>query len=679
TELFENLTLMGYNITQNQKLTFQKGQCSHQWKYLIHTIMQCLSPKSTGFKEFSSNIATALVCLATNRTYNFSKIIFDGMVKNVNNKISKFLMYPRFLTICLRMSQFGQITHTHQYVVPFHTKKLFTTLRVNNPSFSGRIVPLFDTMHAHQGEGSGTPTEPHHTPSPEANTSHPTTSSILLPFIPTAPIPHVTQPDTTPIRQHSRRARIAQSSTLPTVADKPASPVRDVSEGEACPTESGFIADQDRATIAKTSTLPYDSAPRVTSPTADEGSMQHTISELTTLCTILQRQHSELLAKFQAQEVEILRFKERVQVLEDREGVATKQSRDDALIKGRNINEGEATTERISNDLDHLARVLTSMDAATVLAGGIDVPTGSGFIPTAGPPTTVISTSSEKGKEVMVESDTPKKQRLQEQIDAQVSRDLEVQQEKEDMRMNEQIARDAEVVRIHAEEELQGMIDSLDKSNETIAKKQVEDFIPMGSKEEDERLKRKGLNLEQEHVKKQKSSEQAPEMEKSSEEITEEKIKEMMQLVPVEDVYVQALQVKHPIIDWKVHTEGQRSYWQIIRLGGSSACYQSFIDLLKQLDREDLNQLWDLVKEYLSIRPAISEKEMELWVELKKLYEPDREDQLWTLTQNFMDAPVELKLYDLSGVHHLTAKDKEIFMLVEKRLSSQKGFNTCDD
>nr|GFB69735.1 hypothetical protein [Tanacetum cinerariifolium] len=226
------------------------------------------------------------------------------------------------------------------------------------------------------------------------------------------------------------------------------------------------------------------------------------------------------------------------------------------------INEGEAAAERISNDSEDIARVLTSMDAATVLAGGIDVPTGSGSSPTAGPTATVISTGSEvgptaspivtsylrrKGKEVMVEFDTPKKQRLQEQIDAQVTRELEEQQEKEDMRMNEQIARDAEVARIHAEEELQGMIDSLDKNSlgwkvkdfkglsfeEIEAKfakvrKQVEDFIPMGSKEEAERLKRKGLNLEQEHVKKQKSSEQAPEMKKSIEEITKEKIKEMM-------------------------------------------------------------------------------------------------------------------------------------------------------
>nr|GFA45248.1 hypothetical protein [Tanacetum cinerariifolium] len=377
--------------------------------------------------------------------------------------------------------------------------------------------------------------------------------------------------------------------------------MRDVSEGEACPTESGFIADQDRATIAKSSTLPHDSAPRVTAPAADEG------------------------------------------ILEDRDSVAAKHSGDDAPIKRRSINEGEAAAKRISNDSEEGARVLTSMDAATVLAGGIDVPTGSGSIPTADPPAADISTDSEvastailivtaspivssysrrKGKEVMVDSDTPKKQKLQEQIDAQVARELEEQQEKEDIRMNKQIARDAEVARIHAEEELQGMIDSLDRSNETIAMylqeyqdfaselplekrielindlviyqenySKVEDFIPMGSKEETERLKRKGLNLEKEQVKKQKSSEEAPKIETTTKELTEEKIKEMMQLVPLEDVYVQALQVKYPIIDWKVHSE----------------------DLLRQLDRDDLNQLWALVKEYLSIRPASSDKEMKLW------------------------------------------------------------------
>nr|GFA54076.1 hypothetical protein [Tanacetum cinerariifolium] len=282
-----------------------------------------------------------------------------------------------------------------------------------------RVVPLFDVMLVPQGEGSGTPTEPHHTPSHEAQTPlHTIQPTSTLPPVSTTFIPTVTHTETTPIRQYTQRARIAQSSSLPLVADEPASPVRDVGQGEACPIDSGFIADQDRATIAKSSTLPYDSAPR-------------------------------------AQEVEILKLKERVKVLDDREGVAATRSRDDAPIKGRSMDmdEGEVATERISDDTEEMATILTFIDAATVLAGGIDdVPTGSGSIPTAGPPAADIPTSSDvvptaspvfatatvvtpysrrKGKEVMVESDTPKKQRLQEQIDAQVARELKEQQEKE--------------------------------------------------------------------------------------------------------------------------------------------------------------------------------------------------------------------------------------------------------
>ncbi|GKC28776.1 xylulose kinase-1 [Tanacetum coccineum] len=78
TEIFEQLALMGYAFASN-KLTFQKGQFSPQWRFLIHTILHCLSPKKTGWEQFSSNIATAIICLAINRTFNFSKMIFEGM------------------------------------------------------------------------------------------------------------------------------------------------------------------------------------------------------------------------------------------------------------------------------------------------------------------------------------------------------------------------------------------------------------------------------------------------------------------------------------------------------------------------------------------------------------------------------------------------------------------------
>nr|GEW01865.1 hypothetical protein [Tanacetum cinerariifolium] len=287
-----------------------------------------------------------------------------------------------------------------------------------------------------------------------------------------------------------------------------------------------------------------------------------------------------------------------------------------------------------------MATVLTFMDAATVLASGVaDIPTGSGSIPTASPPAAEVPTGSDvvptaspifatvtvvtpytkrKGKETLVESETPKKKKIQEQMDIQMARQLEEEMERDAQRMNEQIARDAEIARIHVEEELQSMIDGLDRSNETEAKylqeyqqfalelplerrielisdlvryqdnyakvhkfqtqqrkpwskkqkrdyymaviksnlgwkvkdfrgmtfkeieakfttvwKHLEDFIPMGSKEEAEMLKRKGLSLEQESAKKLKTSDEVPEEVKSHDEVPEEKVKEMMQLVPI--------------------------------------------------------------------------------------------------------------------------------------------------
>nr|GFA99583.1 hypothetical protein [Tanacetum cinerariifolium] len=344
----------------------------------------------------------------------------------------------------------------------------------------------------HNGEGSGTPTEPHHTPSLEAQQPSPTThSSPIFPLL-----PHLIHP----LRQYTRRARIAQSPALPPVADEHASPLRD---------------------------------------------------EFTDLCTSLQRQQSNLMSKFEAQEVEITMLKARVKLLEDREGGGVERSRNDAPIKGRSLDEGEEVAEKGSNDTEEMINVLTSMDASTVLSSEVaEVPTSSGSILTASPP----------AAEVPIGSD---------------------------------VVPTAEIARIHAEEELQIMIDGLDRSNETVAKylQEYHHFateLPFERRIElisdlvrGKRFKRKGIRFEQESVKNLKTSEEV----KASEEVPEEKVKEMMQLVPTEEVYVEVVQVKHPIIDWK---------------GG-------------------FKPVTGLSKESLNIRPTSSDKEMELWVELKRL------------------------------------------------------------
>ncbi|GKD34071.1 hypothetical protein Tco_1249580, partial [Tanacetum coccineum] len=62
-------------------------------KFLIHRILQCISAKTTDWNEFSSTIASAVICLAINQKFNFSKYIFDNMVENLEDWV-KFLMYP---------------------------------------------------------------------------------------------------------------------------------------------------------------------------------------------------------------------------------------------------------------------------------------------------------------------------------------------------------------------------------------------------------------------------------------------------------------------------------------------------------------------------------------------------------------------------------------------------------
>nr|GFB64709.1 hypothetical protein [Tanacetum cinerariifolium] len=77
-EIFKELARMGYEKPP-PKLTFYKAFFSTQWKFLIHTLVQCLSAKRTAWNEFSCSMVSTVICLATGRKFNFSKYIFDSM------------------------------------------------------------------------------------------------------------------------------------------------------------------------------------------------------------------------------------------------------------------------------------------------------------------------------------------------------------------------------------------------------------------------------------------------------------------------------------------------------------------------------------------------------------------------------------------------------------------------
>nr|GFB58513.1 hypothetical protein [Tanacetum cinerariifolium] len=296
----------------------------------------------------------------------------------------------------------------------------------------------------------------------------------------------------------------------------------------------------------------------------------------------------------------------RIKLFEDKDRGSAELFKDDAPIKGRSVEIGEEAGVEISkelgsNDTKEMVNVLTSMEATNILTGGV----AAVSVPPVAGVSTVGVPIKDKGKEKMVESEEPKKKKLQEQIDAQHLQEYEQSeveftigvkidliselvkyqdhhakilkyqaQQSKPLSNKEQREFYMSVLKRHTgwkTRHFRGMTLKEIREKSIPVSKQLKDFVPMASKEEGERVKRKGLKLEQGSAKKIKTSE----------EVSKEDLKEMMQLVHVEEVYVEALQVKHPIIDWEIYLEGKKDYWKIIRLGGHTAVYQFFVDMLK--------------------------------------------------------------------------------------------------
>ncbi|GJV81921.1 hypothetical protein Tco_1517791 [Tanacetum coccineum] len=136
----------------------------------------------------------------------------------------------------------------------------------------------------------------------------------------------------------------------------------------------------------------------------------------------------------------------------------------------------------------------------------------------------------------------------------------------------------------------------------------------------------------------------------SSKRSVEEELEQLQQLiiiVPEEGMNVKALRTKYPIIDWRFtlkiqENTGKSSEWMIIQ------------------------------KERLSSTEPTDDKERVLWVELKRLFEPDTDDLLEL--HRYMHDPLTWRLYDTCGVHHVsTETGLDIFMLVKKDYPMTRG------
>ncbi|GJY78031.1 putative ribonuclease H-like domain-containing protein [Tanacetum coccineum] len=195
--IFDAIQLMGYEGDLTV-LTFNKALFSPQWRFLFHTMNHCISSKSTSWDQIPTNIATAVICLTSNQKYNFSKLIFDGMLRHLDAK-KKFVMYPRFISIFLDKQLVNVPVPLDHFPVNALTSKVFSFMVKKGKHFSGKVTPLFASMLVQSTEDEGAtserPSEPQPTPSPP----HPSEANIEPQSDPSprpSPTPHI--PDSIP-------------------------------------------------------------------------------------------------------------------------------------------------------------------------------------------------------------------------------------------------------------------------------------------------------------------------------------------------------------------------------------------------------------------------------------------------------------------------------------------------
>ncbi|GJU52285.1 hypothetical protein Tco_1225999 [Tanacetum coccineum] len=168
--IFDAIQLMGYEGDLTV-LTFNKALFSPQWRFLFHTMNHCISSKSTSWDQIPTNIATAVICLTTNQKYNFSKLIFDGMMRHLDAK-KKFVMYPRFISVFLDTQLKNVPVPLDHFPINALTSKVFSFMVKKGKHFSGNVTPLFDSMLVQPTEDEGDTLERQSEPQPIPSPPH---------------------------------------------------------------------------------------------------------------------------------------------------------------------------------------------------------------------------------------------------------------------------------------------------------------------------------------------------------------------------------------------------------------------------------------------------------------------------------------------------------------------------
>nr|GEZ10349.1 hypothetical protein [Tanacetum cinerariifolium] len=122
-------------------------------------------------------------------------------------------------------------------------------------------------------------------------------------------------------------------------------------------------------------------------------------------------------------------------------------------------------------------------------------------------------------------------------------------------------------------------------------------------------------------------------LEKRENEIEEEESKESMRKSESSEQKAakkQRINEEVPVVDYQIHTEHNKPYYKIIRADGTHQLFLSFISLLRNFDREDLEMLWKIVQERFESSEPKNFSDDFLLNALKIIFEkPNLEANIW--------------------------------------------------
>ncbi|GJY69794.1 putative ribonuclease H-like domain-containing protein, partial [Tanacetum coccineum] len=155
---------------------------------------------------------------------------------------------------------------------------------------------------------------------------------------------------------------------------------------------------------------------------------------------------------------------------------------------------------------------------------------------------------------------------------------------------------------------------------------------------------------------------------KMEEDAEKEELKGFLDIIPREEVpiEVESISTKFPIVDWKtcVLTENFM-YYQVFRGDGSSKNYKVLSEMLEDFDKQEVEELYRLVKERYSAS-RLEGYDLMLWGDLHTLFEPDKDDEIWKNQHEYN--VISWSLNDFYGIHMLLMQNGiAIHMLTEKR------------